>query len=434
MRYELSMHRALYAMTLTLIISACSQNESNFPADSNRNVASGDQTETTIDSANGGSETQVTGTSKPPPPSTEARGAAIVFEGRTDTVSNADSPIMGWAGSRIRIGFSGTNLSLKLNAQGVSEGNVDGTPSDTYIAVTIDQNDTAAKRLKYGTNTYLIAEKLVPGQHEVTVIKRTEGEFGTLQFLSATTDGMLTSTLSAPRRRIEVIGDSGATGWGAAGMLGDVVACATSAGAQDVTVSFASVAGKLLNAQVHNTSFAGKGLVQNRDVVNDSYKTMPRIWTRRLPNSPFPAAGGKDIGAWDPKSWVPDALVLVTSGNDFYANGGPSQSAFEETVTAFIKTLRTTYPASHVYLMVSPMLHNVTYANGGYSATARDDALAWCKHAISGLGDGHAHFLEVLEDNGDRQLSCDYHMTSATHLIVAKQLASALAADLGWSN
>ncbi|RYF37748.1 MAG: hypothetical protein EOO38_25760, partial [Cytophagaceae bacterium] len=267
-------HLALVLFPTVLLLTACPGPSTNAAgnrpdaADSNRPTADSNARVPDTGPADANQATQI-------PPA--AQGEAIRLIGRFD-VSNPNNPTMGWPGSQIVIGFIGTRLSVTLSVP--RQGFYAGSPNNSFVSVSVDGGALTSYEIKTGTQTYTFANALTSGQHTVVISKRTEAQIGLIQFIGAQTDGNLTFTPAPLGRRIQVVGDSGPAGYGTDGMN----PCGFTSKTENADLAFPAVAGRLLNAEVHNLSYSGKGIVQNRDMQNDAYKTLAVLWERTLPN------------------------------------------------------------------------------------------------------------------------------------------------------
>lgn len=340
------------------------------------------------------------------------QGANVRFIGRTDTVTDAAGPMLSWPGSQIVVGFTGTQLTADLAE--VDRATYAGARVNNYFLVTTETGATSRIKLSNTAQSYVVATGLAPGQHQIALTKLTEAQIGRVQWLGAKTDGALTFTTASPNRRLEFIGDSGTAGYGSGGAF----PCTFSAATEDASVAYPAVVGALLGAEVNNLSFSGKGLVQNRDMVNDSYKTLPILWQRTLPND-------EDERPYNPNGWLPQAVVMTIGGNDFRSQV-LSQSVFNAKVIAFIKQVQKLYPGVHVYLGLSPMLRNDSHP------TQRESGLAYAQAAVTSMADSHVHYIDIPRDLGANGYGCDQHMTPATHRAVAASIAQVLKVQLGW--
>lgn len=402
--------RLIWVFSL-LLASACSSRsgETSNPGDNN---------------ANGGGNTNTpgdNGTSATP-------GPTLRFQGRTDT-ADANGVRICWPGTQIIAGFTGTALTASL-ATVTNEWTygADQLPAENLFDVYIDDRPPEVIRLVSGVTSYQVAVSLNDGNHVVRMSKRTECDMGTVQFYGFTTQSgkSLIAGPSVPTRRIEFIGDSGTAGYGADANVTLENMCGFSPQTERADASYAFQSGLVLNADVHNTSYSGKGLYQNRDVVGDPYNTLPRLWTYTMGDTYVKTT------TWDASQWIPQAVVAVVSGNDFSAST-PAQGPFVSTVVAFFKQIRTAYPDAHLFLMVSPMLRSAGSDNTP-NAGPRATGIQYAQAAVKQLNatDSKVYYLDLAEDFGPT-FGCDQHINTANHRKYGIQIAQAIAAKTGWN-
>lgn len=355
-------------------------------------------------------------------------GPNLRFQGRTDT-ADANGVRICWPGTQIIAGFTGTSLTANLATvttqwtYGSSQ-----LPAENEFDVYIDDRAPEVIRLVSGVKSYQVAVSLNDGNHTIRMSKRTECDMGTVQFYGFTTESgkSLIAGPSVPTRRIEFIGDSGTAGYGADANVSLENMCSFTPQTERADASYAFQAGLVLNADVHDTSYSGKGLYQNRDVAGDPYNTLPRLWTYTLGDTYI------ETTTWDASQWIPQAVVAVVSGNDFSAST-PAQAQFVSTVVAFFKQLRTAYPDAHLFLMVSPMLRSAGSDNTP-NAGPRATGISYAQAVVKQLNttDSKVYYLDLAEDFGPTY-GCDQHINTANHRKYGVQIAQAIAAKTGWN-
>ena len=362
----------------------------------------------------------------------DANGAAIVYHGRFDLVTDPNLPTMSWPGTEMVFGFLGSKLTVTLGAP--DPATYSGVTQGLFMAYAVDGGNTQPIQLAAAPTPYVLAQNLPQGQHFVRLAKMTEAQFGRVMFYGATTDGTMTYTPPASTRRLEFVGDSGTAGYGELGTY----PCTFTTTTENGDAAYPALVGRLLGAEVHNISYSGKGLVQNRDVVNDAYKTMPILWQRTMPlDDPYVL--------WDANQWRPQAVVATVSGNDVYASI-PTQAIFAQKIDGFATALRAAYPQALILFTVSPMLRT-NDPHPGQRATI----ISYLQAAVAQAADANVQYLAVAQDNGFNGsncattgcdasdanclgscLGCDDHMYPPTHAIVADTIATALKSKLGW--
>lgn len=341
-------------------------------------------------------------------------------------------PIAAWPGTRILARFevptgdagSGT-ISVKLREIEASW-MLDGAPSEWDVTIDGVLATTHIVTTSNTTADFPLATGLAPGVHEVELYKRSEAQDGATQFLGFDLGG---ATLLAPparkTRRIEIVGDSAAAGFG---ILGDG-GCPGSEWAaryEDFHLSFGAIAGGLLDAEVMGTVYSGKGMAKN--IYRPDTDTMPLI---------YPLASPTDATtAWDFGASPLDAIVIVIGGNDFAIGQGSNEPSatldeFTAAYDGFVTFARAKNPATHIFMVTSPSVSDddppghLTRTNVG-----RGIASVLARH--SSLGDTRLYALEPTSATADLLTACDGHGSPEWHRLLANDVAAAVKAKTGW--
>lgn len=231
---------------------------------------------------------------------------AVQFIGRFNRRDPA-GPTCGWPGCRIRARFEGTGVTVRLKER--YESWMEGAPSEWDVAV----DGVWQKRIvtnKTGAPTdHPIATGLANKPHVVELYKRSEAQNGATQFIGFDfAGGPLLSPPARKARRIEVIGDSAAAGFGIEGVGKgpDCPGIDWGANYQNFRKSLGARLGEFLGADVAGTVYSGKGIFKN--LWRDDTETLPVLYALANPLDP--------ASAWD-FSYVPDVVVVMAGGNDF---------------------------------------------------------------------------------------------------------------------
>ena len=247
---------------------------------------------------------------------------------------------------------------------------------------------------------------------------RSEAGMGTITINDVTTDGMLSKSV-APKRQIEIIGDSISVGYGLDGVLG----CSNTAALQDAPLTYGALAAESLAADYSIIAWSGKGITRNYPTGGvDTSPLMPELYTRY-------GANDADNTYTYPSSWNPQAIVINLGTNDFAYQGQRdplNATTYTNAMVAFVKTLRTHYPNAYYFLMNSPLLSDTYPTAQDAQKTTQTNAL---KAAISQLG-SKIQLVDWPTQGSD--VGCDYHPNAATHAKEAPILASAIKSALGW--
>jgi lysophospholipase L1-like esterase len=352
---------------------------------------------------------------------------AVQLIGRFDQRDSA-GPKCSWPGCRVRARFEGTSVSARLNE--IDESWMQGAPSEWDVAI------DGALRPKLvttpGEKTYELATDLSAGEHLVELYKRSEAQNGTTQFLGFDFGGgKLLAPPARSSRRLEVIGDSAAAGFGVEG-VGHGPKCPGynwSAHWQNFHKSFGAVLGETLDAEVFGTVYSGKGMAKN--IWHPDKETMPVIFPRSNPNDPQ--------STWNFASYVPDVVIIMMGGNDF-AVGQPNDEGpatleqFTDAYEGLVVTIRGKYPDAHVFLVTSP---SVTDAEpGGRSSRSKVKsgiAAVIARRADAGdSGDRKLHSIEPPVSPKSELTGCDGHGSPEYHQRIASVLAPVVREKAGW--
>lgn len=303
-----------------------------------------------------------------------------------------------WSGSSFTSTFSGTGISVVFDAAG----------SSTDYEIIVDGERRAENKIELtaGEKSYPVVSGLPPGQHTVTVHRRTEASTGATIFKGfQVIGGALVPTPSPFLHRVEFVGDSITCGYG--------TECKTAAEAfstktENHWLTFGAGASRALSADAHFVAWSGKGMFHNYG--NEASAKMPELFPRTI--------GGEAETAWDFASWKPEVVVINLGTNDW--NGGidtaPEIEAFKTAYRAFIDTVAGHYPGVVIF--------GIGNAIVGKSHT---DAI---KAIMEGYGSPTRRYLLFAVKASEGQ-GC-YHPTAATHARWSSELAAAIKDATGW--
>lgn len=262
------------------------------------------------------------------------------YTGRIDVAQPA-APVLSWPNTSIAGRFTGTSLAVRL----------DDHHGRNYFNVFVD-GDLGAPLVieaKQGAASYLVVQGLAPGTHSFLLTKRTEGEEGATVFRGLELDDGARLLPPAPRpaRRIEFFGDSITSGMGNEGTVN---------GRDDLGkdknsfLSYAAIAARMLEAEVHLTSQSGIGTM-----ISWFPFTMPDFYDQL-------SAVGNNDSQWDFARWTPDVVVINILQNDSWLIGRdhrlqpePGEEARIEAYRAFVQRLRRLYPQAYIVCALGSM-------------------------------------------------------------------------------
>lgn len=346
---------------------------------------------------------------------------AIGYVGRFDTRDPA-GPKAAWPGSRVLIRFEGTDLTVRLDDQLAAD-----KPGPSEWDATIDGTLQPKLTLVRGPQDYVVAKGLTPGVHFVELYKRSESQVGVTQLLGVDYHG---GKLLAPpppsTRRIEIIGDSAATGFGVDGIGPSCPGANDAAKYESFRESWGAILGTTFGADVHGTSYSGKGLL--KDIWRPDTEVMPRLFARANPED--------DASTFDLSSWQPHVVVVTIGGNDFDVglpvdDGPVTLEAFTAAYESFVATLRGAYPEALFFLTPSSTLSD-DQPLGRASRTNVKAAIAAVVASRTSVGDAHVYAAEPAIAAPAEITGCDGHGGPAFHVRVARELAASIGPLVGW--
>jgi hypothetical protein len=337
--------------------------------------------------------------------------------GRFET-SDPAGPKASWPGTRIIARFDGTAVSVKLSE--FAEPWMDGAPS--YWEVSIDKGEwrPIAMIADNQPRDFELAKDLPPlGPHEVELYKRSETQTGITQFLGFDFHGG--RSLPSPehkQRKIEVLGDSQASGYGIEMLDAPNLDCpgADHSGIyQNFRKAWSAQLGTMLDAEVHGIVYSGKGIEKNlwkadTDPLEDYYH-------RTNPNP----AKAHDTQLYDFNLWVPDVIVMTQGSCDFA--GGLSDDEFRTVYRNFVMNqLRPRAPNAHIFMGV--------LGKGGRGTIEDVGQQLISERAAS--GDNRLHVFTAPLYTGEEMTACTNHGNPGWHARIATQIAGEIKSVMGW--
>lgn len=322
----------------------------------------------------------------------------VRFVGRVDA-SDPNAVRMAWSGSAIVARFRGTTLTAHFKDES-------GQVGHNFFQVIVDGEPRSTLELRPKKDTYVVAENLPDGVHEITLYKRTEAKVGEVAFLGFEGATLLPAPPPA-QRRIELIGDSITTGYG---NEGPGAACGFDAKEENEYVTYGAVVARMFNAEHHTIAWSGKTIGQMTD-----------YYERTLP--------AREGSRWDFASWVPQ-LVVVNVGTNNFALVDPGEARFVRLYTNLVQRVRKAYPDAFIVCALGPMLTDV-YPEGHHNLTI---ARRYMHVAVAKLKetDPKVELLEFPEQKHSDGLGCGFHPSPKTHQLMAERLAALAKEKLGW--
>ncbi len=351
----------------------------------------------------------------------------IQYTGRI-TFTNPKQPRFDLGATTITARFTGTAVAVSLKDEFRY-----GKYVNSYQAI-IDGQPVMIVVPKANVTKYVIANALAAGDHQITLVKRTEAAAGSGFFLGFSFAGAILPPPARPTRRIEFIGDSITAGAGIDAANGAMACNAQPDGwglpVENAYKAYGPVIARALAAEVHVVGVSGIGLVRNYSNMYDA-RTMPQVYDLYAPQLMDTAAFMQP--RWDATqrmTWVPDAIVIGLGTNDF-GQGDPSDTTqvyphpamtaqmFAAGHIAFATTLRGYYPNAHIFLLSSPAVDNA----------ALGSALTMAEAHFTAAGDTKVHQFVIPRIAGR---GCGTHPDADQHAEIARLLTPIIAQALGW--
>ncbi len=329
-------------------------------------------------------------------PLIQADNKNIHYVGRVD-FTNPKLPRFWSPGTYIQAKFRGTRCDVVLNDE-VLYGK-----SHNFVEIAVDNQKPFRVQTTGPTNTIPAAAALPNGVHTITVCKDTEAGIGYLEFVGFRCASLAPSSL--PQHKLEFIGDS--ITCGASSDLS--IPCGTGQwyNQHNAYLSYGPVTARALNAQWHQTSVSGIGLMHS---CCDMKFTMPDVFGKTNLNS--------GAEAWDFRRYQPDAVTVCLGQND----GEQDPTAFQTSYLNFIHQIRAAYPKAKIICLTSPM--------------ADAKLTAYLKENLTQI-------VGKMHQSGDQNVStfffsrswnsgCGGHPDIAQHQQIAAELTAYLHSEMHW--
>jgi lysophospholipase L1-like esterase len=310
-----------------------------------------------------------------------------------------------WSGCFVTAKFTGTAISARLKDDGFN-----------LLQVVVDGDVKKVLRLdnKKGETSYLLADGLPEGTHEVSIHKRAEAKVGDILFYafeprSGEGPGKLLPGMPPPERRIELLGDSITTGYG---NEGPGAACGYVNSEQNEYLTYGAITARNLNADHSTIAWSGKTQYEMRQYFD---KSLPQ---------------NSSAAKWDFGQWQPQVLVLNVGTNDF-ANVDPGESRFVRQYLELVRDVRAAYPKTFLVIALGPMLSDI-YPEGRQNLTKARRYFKVIVEKLKTQGETNYAFLEFPEQNHADGLGCGFHPSLKTHKLMADRLTALIKEHTSW--
>lgn len=363
-----------------------------------------------------------------PPPLRDVPGLSLArLEGRWDR-AQASAPRAAYPGARAMFRFTGTGLTLRLteiksykSATGTSEWStyLDGAPYGEVLT-----QSSAATEL---TQDYVVASGLSNATHQLELVRRSEAEFGSTRFVSATVAGGTMLPAPARRtRRIEFVGDSNMAGYGIDGTR----PCSHTAANENWERAFPNLVASRFDAETEAAVHSGKGVFYNS--TRTDTVTLGVLYPRSVPSEPASTYAASQFAA--------QAVVILAGGNDYaYREDGdyPSVAQVQGAYDALVGQVRAAHPGATIVATNSPSISDwyPYYPGTQDSVMVRTKVLTAIQNVVNArrsAGDTAIWFYDNPEVGNEQLMGCDYHPSPALQQTIATGVGNYLASKLGW--
>ena len=327
-------------------------------------------------------------------------------------VAEADGAVaFAASGVTFTIRFRGSALTARLDDE------LRGGTEHNWFTVVVDGGEPVRFRTRAEQDVYVLAEGLARGAHTVVLSKATEGQNGHNRLVSVTADAILPAP-PLPERRIEYIGDSITSGYGA-----DPEPVACGAGTwYDPTHAWVAYGPRLarrLDAQWMLSSVSGMGMHRNWNTLSP---VMPDVFDGVFMET------SAEITPWDFGRYRPDLVVVALGTNDFSDGDGETPrealdgDVFVDAYARFLAHVRDQYPDVPMLLVNSPVFEGEQKAQlAGYL-----DAVAARRAAEGDTA------VSTFTYAGRYVSGCDGHPGLGDHAAMADELEPTVRALTGW--
>lgn len=283
----------------------------------------------------------------------------LQYCGRID-FENALAPVMVFAGSYVKIRFTGSRIQAELeNHRAYWTG---------YMGVILDGEESKfALCPETGRKVYTLAEGLSEGEHELMLYKRMDAcHCVTFYGFEVDADAAILDLKPLPKRRIEVFGDSVS--------CGEVTEALDFVGKPDPEhdgefsnsyYSYSWITARKLNAQVHITSQGGIALMDNTGwFYMPNAIGMESVYDKITYNPQCNLA----TKPWDFSKYQPQVVVLAFGQNDNNPRdymeedyNGEDAKKWRDHYEAFVEKLLEVYPKAHIICTTTLLCHNESW-------------------------------------------------------------------------
>lgn len=334
---------------------------------------------------------------------------AVEYIGRV--LATTEGTTLAWPATTATVRFRGTGLAWDFTEQVVSD------PSH-YDIILDGKVQSAYLRTAAGDQRAELAQGLSAGEHELSIVKRTEGVYSSTLSRAFVPSGDGAALLAPPvpyPHKVLFIGDSITAGYG---VLGASTTCIGTPELQNARLSWASVFARRVGAEAHLVAWSGKGLVRNFNRAEPLL--LPEVEKRALPMAET---------LWDAAAFAPDLVVLNVGTNDVgFPNSDPGPE-FAEAYQSYLRALRARYPQANIAAVLGPMIPEL----GGFVSKLRGYIRDGAVDVLRAAGDTRVHFVELDVQSPVNGYGCESHPSKKTAKMMAHRLGRFAVRELGWT-
>jgi len=117
--------------------------------------------------------------------------------------------------------------------------------------------------------------------------------------------------------------------------------------------------------------------------------------------------------------------VVINLGTNDISNNKGDPPGFEAAYGGLLQTIRGRYPNAYILCIIGPLL-------SGTDLTTIQGHIRAAVAARNAAGDARVSFFDQIAAQTSDKFACQYHPNVAENMLMGMQLATELAARLGW--
>ena len=340
----------------------------------------------------------------------QATSERVTYVGRTDRDTARGTVRLDWAGTYLRVSFTGRQIWIVYHDTGNNRYNLwldrpmSEAPNRVVQLPAVADDRTCGIYSLYSGDDYQ--------EHELIIQKRTEGEQGALTLFAFRVLGSLEQAAPLSERQIEFIGDSYTCGYGIEAASREE---RFSPRTENAGATYAALLAQYFGADYWIIAHSGMGVVRN---YNSRFpnQSMPLLYTRTLD--------------WDtiaPTPWQvdkatqrPALTIIYLGGNDFSCGVQPSYQRFREGYMRLLRQVKTNYGDRHPILCVTK--------------PGNEELRDYVARMVRECGMRNVHHFSHAEGvyDMDKDMGADWHPNKNGHMKLAYSLVPYVSTLTGW--